>query len=174
MTDPAEKERRQEETRGFRNTFAKRVTVDLIGVWDTVSSVRYAGRDQHFAYTFDNPIVHKVRQALALDERRAYFRQNLWKEPARNGQDVKQVWFAGVHCDVGGGYVESESGLSKIALQWMLDECGSQLAFHPKAVANMLPKLSGGDPVFKDPPHPIRCGVQVGIRPDASLVIRCY
>jgi hypothetical protein len=32
------------------------------------------------------------------------------------------VWFAGVHCDIGGVYPESESGLSKIALQWMLDE----------------------------------------------------
>ena len=33
-----------------------------------------------------------------------------------------QVWFAGVHCDVGGGYAEKESGLSKIALEWMLEE----------------------------------------------------
>jgi hypothetical protein len=35
---------------------------------------------------------------------------------------LKQVWFPGAHCDVGGGYSEPESGLSKIALQWMLDE----------------------------------------------------
>ena len=35
---------------------------------------------------------------------------------------MKQVWFPGVHCDVGGGYPEPECGLSKIALQWMIDE----------------------------------------------------
>ena len=36
------------------------------------------------------------------------------------GRDVKQVWFPGVHCDVGGGYVET--GLSDGALKWMVDE----------------------------------------------------
>ena len=36
--------------------------------------------------------------------------------------DVQQVWFPGVHCDVGGGYAEAESGLSKIALEWMVAE----------------------------------------------------
>ena len=30
---------------------------------------------------------------------------------------MKQVWFPGVHCDVGGGYAEAESGLSKLALE---------------------------------------------------------
>ena len=37
-------------------------------------------------------------------------------------QDIKQVWFAGVHADVGGGYPESESGISKFPLEWMIDE----------------------------------------------------
>src|SRR5258705_10026914 len=50
----------------------------------------------------------------------------LWRPalpPADRGpKDCKQVWFAGVHCDVGGGYPESESGLSKLALEWMLAE----------------------------------------------------
>jgi uncharacterized protein (DUF2235 family) len=140
--DPEEKKRKQEETRGFQNTFSRRVPVEFIGVWDTVSSVRYAGCDQHFAFTFDNPIVRKTRHAMALDERRAYFRQNLWKEPARAGQDLRQVWFPGVHCDVGGGYAESESGLAKMALRWMLDEIGPALKFHPTAIVGMLPKTS--------------------------------
>jgi len=39
---------------------------------------------------------------------------------------VKEVWFAGVHSDVGGSYPESESQLSKIALRWML--CEAELA----------------------------------------------
>ena len=43
--------------------------------------------------------------------------------PSQSGpRDLKQLWFPGVHSDVGGGYPEAESGLSKIALQWMLHE----------------------------------------------------
>ncbi|MGB6480125.1 MAG: DUF2235 domain-containing protein, partial [Candidatus Sulfotelmatobacter sp.] len=38
------------------------------------------------------------------------------------GQSLKQVWFAGVHSDVGGSYAPAESGLSQIALEWMLCE----------------------------------------------------
>jgi uncharacterized protein (DUF2235 family) len=128
-----------DEASGFRETFGRGVTVAFVGVWDTVSSVRYAGRAQHFAYTFDNPIVKKARHAVALDERRAYFRQNLLKEPARAGQDVRQVWFPGVHCDVGGGYVEAQSGLSKIALGWMVGELGSDLIFNESAFKRMVP-----------------------------------
>jgi uncharacterized protein (DUF2235 family) len=109
-----------------------------LGLWDTVSSVRYAWRDQHFPHTFDNQIVSKVRHAVALDERRAYFRQNLWKESA-DGRDVLQVWFPGVHCDVGGGYAEAESGLAKIALRWMIDEVGSALTFDSQALRMLLP-----------------------------------
>jgi uncharacterized protein (DUF2235 family) len=135
-------EKNDDQASDFCNTFARTVSIEFIGVWDTVSSVRYAGRDQHFPYTFDNPIVHTVRQALALDERRAYFRQNLWKEPARTSQDVQQVWFAGVHCDVGGGYKGSECGLSTIALKWMLEEVGTRLAFSLTAVDAMIPTVS--------------------------------
>ena len=37
-------------------------------------------------------------------------------------QDIRQVWFAGVHGDVGGGYPEDESGLSKFPLLWMIEQ----------------------------------------------------
>jgi uncharacterized protein (DUF2235 family) len=64
-----------------------------------------------------------VTAAAAL---RAFFRTNLWIPkgplPYSGPRDLKQVWFPGVHCDVGGGYPEPESGLSKIALRWMLKE----------------------------------------------------
>jgi uncharacterized protein (DUF2235 family) len=62
------------------------------------------------------------------------YRLEPWKEPqtfmhnrfsATNNaepQDVLQVWFAGVHADIGGGYPEKESGLSKFPLLWMIDE----------------------------------------------------
>jgi uncharacterized protein (DUF2235 family) len=38
---------------------------------------------------------------------------------------VKEVWFAGVHSDVGGSYQESESQLSQITLDWMVNEAES-------------------------------------------------
>ena len=50
-------------------------------------------------------------------------------------QDVKQVWFAGVHADIGGGYPEAESGLSKFPLLWMIDEATAHgLAVNTQAV----------------------------------------
>jgi len=50
-----------------------------------------------------------------------------------------QVWFPGVHADVGSGYLESESGLSKIALKWMLDEAiAAGLLVNPERVERVL------------------------------------
>jgi uncharacterized protein (DUF2235 family) len=131
-----------EVSRGFRNTFGRKAPVSFLGVWDTVSSVQWALKMISLPHTRDNPIVGTVRHAVSLDERRAYFRSNLWIDPPRPGQDVLQVWFPGVHCDVGGGYLESEAGLSKIALKWMVEQVGARLTFHPAALAQMLPATS--------------------------------
>jgi uncharacterized protein (DUF2235 family) len=116
-------------------------TIKFVGVWDTVASVIvprpdrfYAFSLQKLAYTQYNPSVKVFRQAIAIDERRRMFRLEPWKDQqifmhnrfsATNNsevQDVMQVWFAGVHADIGGGYPEKESGLSKFPLLWMIDE----------------------------------------------------
>jgi uncharacterized protein (DUF2235 family) len=80
-------------------------------------------------YSANNPDIEVGRHAVSIDERRAFFRQNLWKPalpPKASGpRNVKQVWFAGVHCDVGGGYPPDEDGLSMITLRWMLRESKS-------------------------------------------------
>jgi uncharacterized protein (DUF2235 family) len=107
---------------GFRNTFSRIVSIHFLGVWDTVSSVGYATRPKFFPFTRNNPSVKTFRHAVALDERRRQFVQNLWTDKPPPEQNVREVWFAGVHSDVGGGYVEQEAGLSKIALQWMVSE----------------------------------------------------
>jgi uncharacterized protein (DUF2235 family) len=125
--------RNDEEANGFRQTFGRPITVNFIGVWDTVSSIRYLWRDPSFDYTADNPSVKAVRHAVSLDERRAYFRENMWSEIPRPEQDIRQTWFPGVHCDVGGGYIEAESGLSKGALAWMIGELDTRLAFDGRA-----------------------------------------
>jgi len=98
----------------------------FVGVWDTVSSVGWVDNPLKLPFSADNPDINIGRHAIAIDERRAFFRTNRWipsTELAEHGpRDLLQVWFAGVHSDVGGGYTEKESGLSKIALEWMLEE----------------------------------------------------
>jgi uncharacterized protein (DUF2235 family) len=102
----------------------------FVGVWDTVSSVGWVENPLKLPYVANNPDIRVGRHAVAIDERRAFFRNHLWRPSPTSGQsgprDLKQVWFPGVHCDVGGGYPEAESGLSKIALEWMLEEAKSE------------------------------------------------
>ena len=124
-----------------RNVSSRKLGIKFIGVWDTVSSVMVPRKDrmywpsmQTLPYTRRNPSVAVFRQAMAIDERRRLFRLNRWEQPqqfvanpfakgdASVEQDIKQVWFAGVHSDIGGGYAEPESGISKFPLQWMLEE----------------------------------------------------
>lgn len=108
----------------FKTTFSRECKPHFVGVWDTVSSVGWVYEAVHFPFTkaTHNPDLQIVRHALSIDERRAFFRQNLFGEPHDSEQDVVEVWFAGVHSDVGGSYPASESQLSQIALRWMLCE----------------------------------------------------
>src|SRR5215469_15207254 len=112
----------------FKKTFSRDCNAHFVGVWDTVSSVGWVYNAVHFPFTraTKNPDFHIVRHAVSIDERRAFFRENSFGAPANTRQDVLEVWFAGVHSDVGGSYPESESQLSKIALRWIL--CEAELA----------------------------------------------
>jgi len=99
---------------GFKDTFSRPVRVHFLGLWDTVSSVGWVWDPKHLPYTQNNPSVDIVRHAVALDERRAYFVQNLW---GTQPDDVKQLWFPGVHGDVGGGLKKDQAGLSAISFK---------------------------------------------------------
>jgi len=110
----------------FKATFSRLCQPHFFGLWDTVSSVGWFSNPVSLPFTGNNEDIAIGRHAVAIDERRAFFRTNLWRraaDPQAAGpRDMKQVWFPGVHCDVGGGYPEPQSGLSKIALMWMIDE----------------------------------------------------
>jgi len=108
----------------FKRTFCRACKPHFVGVWDTVSSVGWVYNVAHFPGTkaTHNADLHFVRHAVSIDERRAFFCQNLFGPPHDSQQDIKELWFAGVHSDVGGSYPESQSQLSKIALQWMICE----------------------------------------------------
>jgi uncharacterized protein (DUF2235 family) len=114
-----------------------RPPIRCLGLFDTVASVIEPGPGlwpqlKSHAFTARNPSVESVRHAVALDERRRMFRQRPWPEDQlfrRNRfgtdsvpQDAREVWFTGVHGDVGGGYPEAESALAKIALLWLIEE----------------------------------------------------
>jgi uncharacterized protein (DUF2235 family) len=124
---------------GFKTTFGRECPVRFLGLWDTVSSVGWVWDPVRLPFSANNPEVTIVRHAVAIDERRAFFRQNLWGDPP-NGQDVKQVWFAGDHCDVGGSYPETQSGLSQIALEWMVREArAAGLLIDPALLQQIVP-----------------------------------
>jgi uncharacterized protein (DUF2235 family) len=111
----------------FKTTMARECRPWFVGVWDTVSSVGWIENPLKLPFVADNGDIEIGRHAIAIDEKRAFFRTNLWRpggdpEESHGPKDLLQVWFPGVHCDVGGGYAEAESGLSKLALEWMLDE----------------------------------------------------
>jgi len=103
----------------------KRPMIHFLGIWDTVKSVGYL-KPVCLRYTRHNRAVRAVRHALALAERRSFFQVTSWGVVASTlqgrAQDVKEVWFAGAHSDVGGGYPERESGLANICLVWMVSE----------------------------------------------------
>jgi uncharacterized protein (DUF2235 family) len=108
----------------FKKTFSIECKPHFVGLWDTVSSVGWVYNAVRFPFTTaaSNADFRLVRHAISIDERRAFFRQNSFLKPRDPQQDVKEVWFAGVHSDVGGSYNEDESQPSKIALRWMVCE----------------------------------------------------
>lgn len=108
--------------RGFKETFCRECKPHFIGVWDTVKSVGLI-KPRKFPNATLNPDVQFGYHAVSIDEKRSKFRPNLWDEPAASNQTIEQVWFAGVHSDIGGSYKEQE--LSDITLRWMLDNAKS-------------------------------------------------
>jgi uncharacterized protein (DUF2235 family) len=124
--------------------------VRMIGVWDTVGSLGIPGLffemfdEQKYGFldTALHPCVQNAYHAVAIDERRRQFAPTLWTNPDGservNDAQMEQVWFPGVHCDVGGSY--SPSDLSDIPLSWMMRKamhCG--LTFTQRALESYLP-----------------------------------
>jgi uncharacterized protein (DUF2235 family) len=128
---------REAEATLFRKTFAVEETTQMhfVGVWDTVGALGNplllkgaTSKSNQFHDTDLSTKISHAYHALAIDEKRKNFQAALWhQQPHAVNQVLEQVWFAGVHSDVGGGYPENETGLSDIALSWMHDKaegCG--------------------------------------------------
>ncbi|KAG9120477.1 hypothetical protein FRC07_004021 [Ceratobasidium sp. 392] len=216
---------------GFKRAFSIDVKIDFLGVFDTVNSVGIIPRELPFAKS--NYLIRVFRHAVALDERRAKFKANLWdrtteqeeklgeggkkgkyhreqrqgstggmfsfvtrsvngndgedrgrskdvdgkKDSARyshrnghdfaspeerhNQTDVKEVWFAGAHCDVGGGSVPNETphNLARIPLRWMIRECfvnNTGILFHSAELDELGISPASLWPTVKIPTPPER------------------
>ena len=124
--------------------------IHFIGMFDTVESVGLNGIFLGQSITSDTsvkPGFLKVRHALAIDELRWPYEQRSYT-PAKSGateDQLKEVWFSGAHCDVGGGY--NPSGLSDISLWWMLEEAekaGLKLQRNPREQDQSTPCWRAG------------------------------
>ena len=123
----------------FAPADAQYVEIQFVGVWDTVASVGMWPFDTKFTAipTIVDKRFRNVRQALALDEHRAQFSPRIYID--NNGTyktekgavaTMKQLWFRGAHCDVGGGYEGGSTAISDAALAWLVSEatqCGLQV-----------------------------------------------
>jgi uncharacterized protein (DUF2235 family) len=128
----------------FRRSYSHEPPIRFIGVWDTVGSlgiplsgfrlINLFNRRWQFHNTALSPWVKAAFQALAIDEKRGPFRPTMWSPPEGTTR-IEQIWFAGVHSDVGGGYGRDECALSDLTLLWMMDRANScGLAFDTDAV----------------------------------------
>jgi hypothetical protein len=118
-------------------------------MWDTVGSLGFtgslAGIKDPIVYGFLDTDLHTNTEAafhaLAIDERREEFKPTLWTATSAPSQVLQQIWFTGVHSEVGGG--SEEVGLSDITLSWMLkkaEACGIELTAAADAYRVMDPK----------------------------------
>ncbi|PSW12373.1 hypothetical protein C9J01_14490 [Photobacterium rosenbergii] len=117
----------------FRDKYShKKRDVHFIGVWDTVGSLGIPfslmglfDSDDEFYDTKMGNNISIARHALAIDEKRIDFTPTIWQQ--KNKIDIKQVWFSGVHRDVGGSYPPDKLGYmaSDAPLEWMLREAES-------------------------------------------------
>ncbi len=119
--------------------------IAMVGVWDTVGALGipalFGGVESSYQFlnTGLHPDVLNAYQALSIDERRFQFPATLWQlpKPPVPGQTVEQVYFAGVHCDIGGGYPETQ--LSDITFGWMASKARALGAlFNDSALAPYL------------------------------------
>jgi hypothetical protein len=120
--------------------------IRFIGVWDTVGALgapgflgQYVNRNKYKYHDVElNSAIQNAYHALAIDERRSPFTPNLWTRPTGWTGALQQAWFAGVHCNVGGGY--SPDGLANEALHWIVEKAeGLGLEFDSKYLKPFAP-----------------------------------
>ena len=146
----------------FKKIFGRKIgekrPICLVGVFDTVSSFGTIADFKTLPFTSKNPSICHVRHAVAADENRACFQANLFdgKKVKKRHESFQELWFAGCHRDVGGGNEEKYSSLSKITLQWMLNEANKLgCKFSQKQIAFFLGQSAEGHKKKQVQPDPL-------------------
>jgi len=119
--------------KAFNDTYSWNVkpNIHFIGVWDTVGAIGVPFKQARFAmhnlieYGFRghalNDCVNYAAHAISIDDNRETFHPVVWDERIdHNPERINQMWFAGVHTNIGGGYPKNQ--LSRVSLEWMIDQ----------------------------------------------------
>jgi uncharacterized protein (DUF2235 family) len=137
------------------------VKIEFLGVWDTVAALGFPQIwlldfvvnliRRHRFYDYEpTAVVNHVFQAVAVDDERRTFWPLIWDETGfADDQHIEQVWFSGVHSNVGGGY--PREGLANITLDWMI----ARLKGHRNSIAGD----DRGLVLEKDFPDEVRNGI---------------
>jgi len=146
--------------------------IRFLGLWDTVAAYGFPIDEMTYGvsrYIWPlelpdrrlSPRVQRACHALSLDDERTTFHPILWDEtklwetgelPVKpspsgerltTGEKISQVWFAGVHANVGGGY--PDDSLAHVSLNWMLDQAKAcNLRFKATEISQSAPNNAGG------------------------------
>ncbi|HTV87147.1 MAG TPA: DUF2235 domain-containing protein [Dyella sp.] len=144
--------RKQADAAAFREKHGCRdISIRFLGVFDTVGALgipvgilNVLTRHLHRFHDVSlSPIVEHAFHALALDERRKQFAPTLWRpDQSVSRERMEQVWYAGVHSNIGGGY--HPDGLANIALHSMKNRAKKLgLAFDEAFLAKYLANPEG-------------------------------
>ncbi|MEM6647821.1 MAG: DUF2235 domain-containing protein [Bacteroidota bacterium] len=127
--------RKKESIKDVEHAPQGHASIKFVGVWDTVAAVGFPVHevarfwDKYiwaFRFEDDRSVPRNIQnayQALALDEERRSFRPMVWDETTgkrHEGFTCQQVWFPGVHTNIGGGY--KQPGISLVTLDWMMSK----------------------------------------------------
>ncbi|MFD9860172.1 T6SS phospholipase effector Tle1-like catalytic domain-containing protein [Streptomyces alboflavus] len=122
----------------FADAFSRKVDertgvpVHFMGLWDSVKAAGLLRWNLRWLYTRRISNVDRVRHAVSIDEKRRPYEEYLVlppEEPGAPGPLIEEVWFAGVHSDVGGTFEGDEpkqpgtepAKLSTVTLKWVVD-----------------------------------------------------
>jgi hypothetical protein len=127
--------------------------IEFLGLWDTVAAYgmpidEMATGISRWIWPLElpdrtfNPIIQRACHALSLDDERTTFHPVLWNEKNVSSDNLIQVWFSGVHSNVGGGY--PDDSLAHIPLYWIMTEaraCGLAFKTAPNKPTNPDPDM---------------------------------
>jgi uncharacterized protein (DUF2235 family) len=146
--------------------------IEFVGVWDTVDA--YVFPMDELAIIWDRLIypirfpdkklssrVHRACHAVSVDDERQTFHPVMWDEADESGR-IEQVWFPGVHSDVGGGY--PRRSLSLVTLDWMMTKVESDQVSNGLVFIDEIREQYHSQSDWNGPQHNSRSGLAMYYR----------